>query len=96
MEICNKSWGGGCSKLSLIDVHHPLSCSVSPSYILIEAVAIKSRSVPKWAINGAVSELESLSTVKITNKDLLFLLASNWITSQRDQTSEGHCHFSSA
>ena len=68
MEICNKNWGGGgrCSKLSLIDVHDPLSCSVSPSYFRMEAIAIKSLCLKGdiWA----VSELESLSRMKIINK----------------------------
>ena len=41
--------------------------SVSPSYFLMKAVAIKSRSMLKWAIE-AISECDSLSTMKIINK----------------------------
>ena len=49
----------------------------------MEAVEIKSRSMPKWTIIGAGSEGESLSRMKIINKRpaklLIFFLASGQV-----------------
>ena len=80
LKNCNKNLGGGgrCSKLS-DRCSRSSQLSVSSSYFLMEVVTIKSRSMPKWAIIGAVNERESLSTMKIVNKSPANIsLASNW------------------